>query len=291
MGNGPRLGAGIRPERLVAGERPSLVLISAAPWDCAPKRQRGPSTKIVKHAAMNILVVDIGGTSVKIWRTGESDKVKFASGKNLTPERLVEGVKNDLDDWSYERVSIGYPGQVVNGRPAADPYNLAGGWVDFDYANALGCPVRIMNDACMQALGSYEGGKMLYLGLGTSMGTAFISDGKVIPLALGHLKFLRGESFEHYLSRKGLKLHGTKRWRKAAAEAALVLKEAFLADYVVLGGGNAKKLEELPEGCRRGGNHNAYFGGLRMWEDASQADAPTLTVFPRNDQASRQETK
>ena len=137
-----------------------------------------------------------------------------------------------------------------------------------------------MNDACMQALGSYEGGRMLYIGLGTSMGTTFIIDGKIVPLALGHLKFSDGESFEHFLSRKGLELRGAKRWRRAVLEAAETLKTAFLADYVVLGGGNAKKLEDLPEGLRRGGNHNAYFGGLRMWEDGQAADAPPLTVFP-----------
>jgi hypothetical protein len=238
---------------------------------------------------MNTLVIDIGGTNIKLWKTGETDKVKFPSGKKMTPQQLVDDARQHAIGWGFERVSIGYPGHVHHGRPAAEPYNLGPGWVDFDYAKAFGCPVRIMNDACLQALGSYDGGRMLYIGLGTSMGTAFIADGKIIPLALGHLKFCRGESFEHYLSRKGRKLHGDKRWRSAVGEAALILKSAFLADYVVLGGGNAKKLDELPEGCRRGGNHNAYFGGLRMWEDtlpaaapAAVADAPALAVFPES---------
>ena len=230
---------------------------------------------------MNILVVDIGGTSIKVWKTGETDKVKFPSGKSLGPQQLVEQVRQAAIGWQFDRVSIGYPGHVVNGRPAADPYNLGGGWIDFDYASAFGMPVRIMNDACLQALGSYEGGRMLYLGLGTSMGTTFISDGHIIPLALGHLKFCRGEPFEHFLSRKGLELYGKSRWRRAVSEAATMLQSAFLADYVVLGGGNAKKLDELPPGCRRGGNHNAYFGGLRMWEDANQASSTALTVFPQ----------
>jgi len=242
---------------------------------------------------MNTLVIDIGGTNVKLWKTGESDKVKFPSGKTLTPEGLVEGARKAATGWAFDRVSIGYPGDVRHGRPTADPYNLGPGWVEFDFTNAFGCPVRIMNDACMQALGSYEGGRMLYLGLGTGMGTTFIIEGTIVPLALGHLKFCQGESFDHYLSRKGLELHGPKRWRRAVCEATAVLKTAFLADYVVLGGGNAKKLEELPEGCRRGGNHNAYFGGLRMWDDVAvaalptavpaetpAASSPTLGVFP-----------
>lgn len=224
---------------------------------------------------MHTLVIDIGGTNVKVWKTGETDRHKIPSGKELKPETLVEEVKKLAVGWAFDRVSIGYPGQVVNGHPTTDCVNLGPGWKDFDYAGALGVSVRIQNDACMQALGSYEGGKMLYLGLGTGIGSAFISDGIIIPLALGHLKFCNGEDFNHYLSRKGLELHGAKRWRRAVTDASKVLKEAFFAEYVVLGGGNAKKLEEMPEGCRRGSNHNAYFGGLRMWEDAVPLSAPT----------------
>jgi predicted NBD/HSP70 family sugar kinase len=227
---------------------------------------------------MNILVVDVGGTNVKVWKTGEADKAKFPSGKKLTPEVLVRKVKEIADEWAFDRVSLGYPGEVLNGRPAADPYNVGGGWVDFDFAAAWGCPVRIMNDACMQALGSYEGGRMLYIGLGTSMGTTFIIDGKIVPLALGHLKLFGDETFEHYLSRKGLQLHGKKRWRRAVVEASETLKAAFFADYVVLGGGNAKLLRKLPEGLRLGGNENAYFGGLRMWEDAAEANGSPVEV-------------
>jgi predicted NBD/HSP70 family sugar kinase len=229
---------------------------------------------------MHVLVLDIGGSNVKVWKTGEADKLKVPSGKGFKPQKLVEEVREASADWAFDRVSIGYPGDVLNGRPVSDPYNLGDGWVEFDFAQAFGCPVRIMNDACMQALGSYDGGRMLYLGLGTSMGTTYIIDGKIVPLALGHLKFEGGESFEHFLSRKGLELHGPKRWRRAVLDAAETLKAAFLADYVVLGGGNAKKLEDLPEGIRRGGNHNAYFGGLRMWEDAKAVEGPPLSVFP-----------
>lgn len=217
---------------------------------------------------MQILVIDIGGTNVKIWKTGESDKVKFPSGKKLTPKKLVEQVRELTSDWEFNRVSIGYPGEVRNGHPTADPYNLGDGWVDFDWADAFGCPVRIMNDACMQALGSYEGGRMLYLGLGTSMGCTFIIDGTIVPLALGHLILCGDKSFETCLGREALEEHGASKWQKRVAEAATALKNAFHADYVIIGGGNAKEIEEMPPGCRRGGNHNAYFGGLRMWEDA-----------------------
>jgi polyphosphate glucokinase len=217
---------------------------------------------------MNILVIDIGGTNAKVWKSDEGDKVKIPSGKKMTPQKLIDEIKHAAGDWEFERVSIGYPGEVRNGHPIADPYNLADGWVDFDYAQAFGCPVRIMNDACMQALGSYEGGRMLYLGLGTSFGCTYIIDGTIVPLALGHLNLHGDKTFEECLNRKALEDDGVQRWRKRVAEAAAQLKPAFLADYIVLGGGNSKEIEELPEGCRRGGNHNAYFGGLRMWEDA-----------------------
>jgi polyphosphate glucokinase len=235
--------------------------------------------------SMNILVIDIGGTHVKIWKTEEAEKTKFPSGRELTPATLLAGVRAATQDWPVERVSIGYPGEVRNGRPTADPFNLGPGWVDVDFAHELNCPVRMMNDACMQALGSYDGGKMLYLGLGTGVGSAFISDGVIISLAVGHLKLWENESFDHYLSRAGLARHGKKRWRQAVAEAAAALRAAFFADYVVLGGGNADEIKDLPEGCRRGGNHNAYFGGLRMWEDVGDATKPKLAVVAKEETA------
>src|SRR5436190_13274096 len=193
-------------------------------------------------ATMNILVIDIGGTNVKIWTSGEEEKLKFPSGKSLTPELLIEKVQEVTDDWKFDRVSIGYPGDVRNGQPVADPFNLADGWVDFDYAAAFKCPVRIMNDACMQALGSYEGGRMLYLGLGTSIGCAFIIDGTIVPLALGHILLHGKDSVEECLNRAALDADQA-RWGRRVAEAAKVFKAAFLAEYVVLGGGNVKKLE------------------------------------------------
>jgi polyphosphate glucokinase len=216
---------------------------------------------------MNILVLDIGGTNVKIWKTGESDKEKIPSSKELTPADLVASVLKFTGDWKFDRVSIGYPGDVRHGHPTAEPWNLGDGWVGFDYAAAFGVPTRIMNDACMQALGSYEGGRMLYLGLGTSIGSAFIFDGTIIPLAVGHLKLHHDKTIEESVNRKALESDSHGKWEKAVIETAMSLKNMFFADYVVLGGGNTKKIEELPEGCRRGGNHNAYFGGLRMWED------------------------
>jgi len=215
---------------------------------------------------MNILVIDIGGTNTKIWATDAPDKMKVPSSKKLTPQELVEEVNSVSTDWKYDRVSIGYPGEVRHGHPVAEPWNLGDGWVGFDYAAAFGVPTRIMNDACMQALGSYEGGRMLYLGLGTGIGSVFILDGTIVPLAVGHLLLKNGKTIDENCNRVAVDADVIK-WQKHVAEMVAVLKPAFFADYVVLGGGNAKKMEELPEGCRRGGNHNAYFGGLRMWED------------------------
>ena len=220
---------------------------------------------------MHILVVDIGGTNVKVWKTGESDKVKIPSGPDLTPQGMVDAIRKECGDWKFDRVSIGYPGEIRHGKPLADPYALAPGWIDFNYGDAFEVPVRLMNDACMQALGSYDGGHMLYIGLGTNMGTTLVLDRRTVPLALGHLQF-RKKTFNDYLSRAGReKMDDDAEWQKAVYEAAETLKNAFMVDYVMLGGGNAKKLEDLPGYCRRGGNQNAYFGGLRMWEDGALA--------------------
>ncbi|MBX3441692.1 MAG: ROK family protein [Planctomyces sp.] len=222
---------------------------------------------------MNVLVIDIGGRNAKVWRSGEAESIKIPSGKSFTPDRLLAGLERELGDWPVDRVSIGYPGEVEFGRPVKDPYNLGPGWADFDWDEGLGRPVKIMNDACMQALGSYEGGRMLFLGLGTSIGTTLVSDGQIIPLALGHLLFLGDMSFEDAVSRRALKVHGVKRWRKYVLHVASLLRSAFLVDYIVLGGGNAKRLTELPDYCRMGGNHLAYVGGVRMWEEIASETA------------------
>jgi len=222
---------------------------------------------------MNTLVIDIGGTNVKVWKTGENDSKKFPSGKKLTPRRFMDKIHAMTAKVRFDRVSIGYPGEVRNGRLIAEPWNLGPGWLDFDWSSAFPCPMQIMNDACMQALGSYSGDRMLYLGLGTSIGTVFITDGTIVPLALGHLTFREGKDFDHFLGRKGLKLYSKKAWRQRVFQAGETLKAAFHADYVVFGGGNAKTLGTLPEGFLMGGNHNAYFGGLRMWEGAQEQKA------------------
>ncbi len=216
---------------------------------------------------MNILVIDIGGTNVKIWTTGEVDKAKVPSGKHLTPEMLVEEVFKVAAGWKFDRVTIGYPGEVRHGHPVAEPFNLGDGWVDFDYAAAFKVPVRIMNDACMQALGSYEGGRMLFLGLGTGLGTTLIIDKVIAPMELAHLPYRKGRTFEDYVGERGLVKLGKKKWHRAVFDVTMRLKAALVADYVVLGGGNAKKLEELPPGARLGNNANAFTGGFRLWHD------------------------
>jgi predicted NBD/HSP70 family sugar kinase len=217
---------------------------------------------------MDILVIDIGGTNVKIWSADGTQTEKFPSGKKFTPKRFVAQAKAVIEKWPCGRLSIGYAGEVRHGRPVADPVNLGPGWVAFDWSTAFDCPLRIMNDACMQALGSYEGGRMLYLGLGTGIGTVFMIDGTIVSLALGHLRLGKRTTIDERLSRRGLKRLGEKRWKKAVMDAGRSLKDAFFADYVVLGGGNAKRVGRLPKGFRMGGNQNAYFGGLRLWEDA-----------------------
>jgi polyphosphate glucokinase len=216
---------------------------------------------------MNVLVVDVGGTHVKILATGQSEERKFESGPTLSPEQMVSEVKKLAGDWKYDAVSIGYPGPVVHGRPVAEPHNLGPGWVGFDYEAAFGHPVKIINDAAMQALGSYNGGKMLFLGLGTGLGSAMIVDGILEPMELAHLPYKKG-TFEDYVGIRGLEQHGKKKWREHVAAVVKQLTTALEPEDVVLGGGNVKKLKELPPGCREGDNANAFLGGFRMWVDS-----------------------
>src|SRR6266404_4997463 len=215
---------------------------------------------------MNVLVVDVGGTHVKVLATGQSEPRKFDSGPKLTPERMVLGVKELAKGWDYEAVTIGYPGVVLRGRPIADPHNLGRGWVGFDYEAAFSCPVRIINDAAMQALGSYQGGKMLFLGLGTGLGSTLIVNGIVEPMELGHLPYKKG-TYEDYVGIRGLERLGKKKWRHAVADVIARLVAALEPDDVVLGGGDVKKLKELPLGCREGDNAHAFLGGFRVWEE------------------------
>jgi polyphosphate glucokinase len=217
---------------------------------------------------MNVLVIDVGGTHVKILATGQDVPRKFDSGPTLDALRMAQGVKVFASGWHYDVVTIGYPGLVLRDRPVAEPHNLAQGWVGFDYETALGCPVKIINDAAMQALGSYRGGKMLFLGLGTGLGTTLIVDGIVEPMELGHLPYQTG-TYEDYVGIRGLERLGKHKWREAVSDVVARLIAALEPDDVVLGGGNVKKLKELPAGCRVGDNANAFLGGFRLWEDPS----------------------
>lgn len=222
--------------------------------------------KAKRASTRKILVIDVGGTNVKIQATGQNEVRKIPSGLEMSAKRMVREVKKNTSDWGYDVVSIGYPGLVVDGLPLVEPRNLARGWVGFDYEEAFGCPVRILNDAAMQALGSYDGGRMLFLGLGTGLGAAMVLDGKVEPMELAHLQHKKGKTFEDYLGRRGLERLGKKKWAAAVADIVTDLKKAAAADYVVLGGGNVKKLKAIPPGAREGANANAFVGGFRMWD-------------------------
>ena len=221
---------------------------------------------------MNVLAIDVGGTHVKILATGQRQHREFASGPTLTPREMIAGVKKLARDWKYDVASMGYPGPVLHGRPVAEPHNLGSGWVGFDYAKALRCPVKIVNDAAMQALGSYKGGKMLFLGLGTGLGTTMIVDGIVEPMELAHLPY-RKATYEDYVGQRGLLKFGKKKWRKHVEDVVAKLAAALEVDDIVLGGGNATKLEKLPPGCRVGYNANAFLGGFRLWKGVRKRKA------------------
>jgi polyphosphate glucokinase len=213
-----------------------------------------------------ILVVDVGGTHVKIRVSGNDEVRKCESGPELTAREMVNGVLALAEDWEYDVVSVGFPGPVLDNRPVREPVNLGAGWTGFDYDAAFGCPVKLINDAAMQALGSDEGGRMLFLGLGTGLGSAMVVNGIVQPMELGHLPYKRGRSFEDYVGVAGLKRRGKQRWRASVKDVIERLRDALQPEYIVLGGGNVKKLDELPEGTRLGANANAFIGGFRLWE-------------------------
>ena len=214
---------------------------------------------------MKILVIDVGGSHIKLRLQGQDEVRKCPSGLTLTPQRMIDQVRELAADWKYDHVTIGYPGPVIDGVIQKEPVNLGFGWMGFGFEKAFQKPVKIINDAAMQALGSYEGGRMLFLGLGTGLGTALAYNDFLLPMELGHLPYKKGLSFEEHVGTAGLKRLGRRKWERLVFEVVAILRSAFLPDYVVLGGGNVKKLEELPPGCRMGDNSNAFLGGLRLW--------------------------
>jgi polyphosphate glucokinase len=228
---------------------------------------------------MRVLVVDVGGTHVKVLVTGEKEPREFDSGPTLTAAQMVAGVKAVVADWKYDAVSIGYPGPVLHGRPVLDPHNLGPGWVAFDYQAAFGCLVKVVNDAAMQALGSYCGGKMLFLGLGTGLGSCMIVEGIVEPMELGHLPYRDGGTFEDYVGIRGLQKHGLTQWRRDVADVVRRLITALAPEDVVLGGGNIHQLDTLPPGCRPGDNANAFLGGFRLWEPTPGRQVSRATAY------------
>jgi len=209
--------------------------------------------------------VDVGGTNIKLLATGRREPIKIPSGPRMTPLIMVREVREATSDWTYDNVSIGYPGPVMRNRPRLEPWNLGRGWVRFDFQKAFGRPVRMINDAAMQALGSYEGGNMLFLGLGTGMGSTMIRDGVLIPMELAHLPYKRGLSYEEYLGEAGMHREGKPAWRRHVAKVVALFIAALEVDYVILGGGNTRHLKTLPPHTRRGDNANAFKGGFRLW--------------------------
>ncbi|HEY2895466.1 MAG TPA: hypothetical protein VGJ16_14675 [Pirellulales bacterium] len=215
---------------------------------------------------MDVLVIDVGGTSIKLWHTAHEENLKFSSGKSMTPERMLEQVRQQAADWKWEAIALGLPCRVSNGRPVEDPENLGPGWVGYNFAAAFGQPVRIMNDAALQALGSYDGGRMLFLGLGTAVGSAYIAPHLVLSLDLGRMVYGDERLFE-LLGDEGFASLGAKKWQAVVHEILPALKAALMADYVVLGGGSVKRLEDLPDSTRRGHNRTVVEGGRRLWEE------------------------
>jgi polyphosphate glucokinase len=223
---------------------------------------------------MNILAIDIGGTWIKVLLSGRAEPRKIASSHTLTPEQLVEQVHKATADWEYDVISIGFPGPVANGRPLREPWNLGTGWVGFNFQRAFDCPVRVVNDAAMQALGSYSGeGKMLFLGLGTGLGSCMIVDGIVEPMELGHLPYM-DSTFEDYVGQRGLERLGQAKWQQHIGDVVARLIAALEPDEVVLGGGNVNHLDQLPAGCRAGTNDNAFVGAFRLWENPRPQKQP-----------------
>jgi polyphosphate glucokinase len=224
---------------------------------------------------MKILVVDIGGTNIKVASNDIRVPVKIPSGPTMTAEQMTKDVLAATEGWDYDCISIGYPGPVVHDHPLAEPHNLAAGWIDFNYQKACGKPLRFINDAAMQALGGYRGGRMLFLGIGTGLGSAMIFEGVVIPLELAHLPYKKGRTYEEYAGLAGLERRGVERWQKSVLDIIKRLQAALVCDSVLLGGGNAKLMKNLPSHVILGSNSNAIDGGIKLWQDVS---GPATTI-------------
>ena len=218
---------------------------------------------------MNILVVDVGGSHIKALATSQAAPRRMKSGPGMNAPAMVEGVKKMTSDWEYDVISLGYPGQVVHNRPAHEPANLGRGWTGFDYAGAFGRPTRVINDAAMQALGSYQGGRMLFVGVGTGLGSAMIVDGQLEPMELGHLPYKKKMTYEDFIGERGLLRLGRKLWREEVLSIIAAFRTALEPEYIVLGGGNAKLMKNLPPDVQLGSNQNAFVGGFRLWEDTT----------------------
>jgi polyphosphate glucokinase len=229
---------------------------------------------------MKVLVIDIGGTNIKVSSTDKPVPIKIVSGPEMTAARMAQQVLAATESWRYDCVSIGYPGPVEHDHPLAEPHNLAPGWSDFPYQKTFGKPIRFVNDAAMQALGGYKGGRMLFLGTGTGLGSAMIFDGTVIPLELAHLPYRKGCTYEQYIGLAGLQRRGKKRWRKSVLDIIARLQAALVCDYVLLGGGNAKLMKELPSHVILGANSNAVEGGLKLWEKSYVVPAKRSKTQP-----------
>src|SRR6202162_6026253 len=218
-----------------------------------------------------VLVIDVGGTNTKLRTKGRKEPLKIPSGPTMTASKMVRLVKEAIRDWKFDRVAIGLPAPIINGHPLREPHNLGGGWVGFNFRKGFGCPVKIINDAAMQAVGSYQGGRMLFLGLGTGLGSAMIVDGVVEAMELAHMTYKKGKTFEAYAGERGGRRLGAKKWGHTVGDIVDMLSTAMEADYVILGGGNARKLKKVPHGAQLGNNDFAFVGGFRMWRTVHKA--------------------
>lgn len=226
-----------------------------------------------------VLMIDVGGTSVKLMASGHEGFRKFPSGRTLTAAKMVKGVLEATEDWKYDAITLGFPGIVREGRIARNPLNLSGGWVDFDFEKAFKKPVRIINDAAMQALANYDSGRMLFLGLGTSVGATLIADDTIVPLEIGMIPLSKSEAFMDRLSKEALNTGGKRRWQRSVQRAVALLQDIFFPDRFHLGGGNAKYVDPLPEKCERGGNQDSFKGAIRMWPGADMLAEPLITTW------------